>query len=920
MTPTPRKLLCEYLNNPIGLGTGIPRLSWQLHGHRPGLRQTAFQVHAELDGATVWDSGKIRSGSCSVIYNGPRAVSGQRILWAVRIWDEAGSLTDWSKMAFFEFGLLHPETEFKADWISSPLVGSTHVSAPVPLLQKRFSNASAIQSARLYATAIGLYEIELNGQPVTANTFTPGWSDYRKQVRIQTYDVGGLVRQGDNCLSVRLGDGRACGFLAYVFRRQYYTSKPAFRALLILRHGDGAQTVIPTDSSWTWRQSELLSSDIYNGEHADGRILEVLDRTDGWLPVCTGDIDLSPQLVSDPGPEIIRHEQRSAVDIHELPVLDVRFRYRYDFGQNLAGRCLLKVCGQRGTQVTLRHTEVLTEDGELCTDNLRDAQATDTYVLSGNVKGETWEPRFTYHGFRYVELTITPPYPMQQHYTDPRMAAEDQKHPLPVAPPDESTLQAVVLHTESSCAIEFNCSDQRINRLHKNIQWSIRSNLFDIVTDCVARNERLGWLGDFGPFAQTAFYYRDIFAFTRRWFSEMPAAQVEFKSYPCQLPAIGPGMGDGGPGWADAGIQVPWCYYVNTDDQRILQEHYPAMRAYLGWLEDECNDGIRCHPDYAGWQGFGDWLAMDQDTNSQPGELHSYRGATPSDLIGTAFLKQNAATLARIAEVLDRSDEAERFHQLSERTRQAFIKRFLHNDGCLISPTQTACILALHCGLEKEGKAEMILEQLVHDIELRDNHLSCGNVGAALICPVLTRFGRHDVACRLLRQDTMPSWLYCVDQGATTIWERWDSYTSEHGFGDIRMNSFNHYIFGAIGQWLVESILGIAADTNQPGFRHIIMAPQPPPGLRFVDGSVETVLGRIASKWQVERGRFHWEVVLPPNCQATLTFPTRDPSSIQETGLKTANKITQKTLSQNYFSVTSGHYQFQCRADAIAHA
>lgn len=905
-------LTCEYRTNPLGIDVTSPRLSWQMHTDRRGARQTAYRVLAasspeqlRAGDADLWDSGRVESDqSVHVAYAGPRLCSRQRVYWKVTVWDETDNANE-SAPAWFEMGLLK-RSDWKAKWVGAALVGGPRSTIPAPYLRKSFTLPGAVGSARLYVTALGLYECSLNGQVVGDDMLSPGWTDYHKRVRYRVYDVTDLLRDGENVLGAVLGDGWAVGHIAWGPRQQY-VDRPRLLAQLEITLADSRTIIVVTDRTWKHQFGPLLENDLLMGEAYDARLeMPGWDRPgfdDGrWLRVEVFD-DPGVALVAANGPTVRRIDELKPVS-DPVDRSDFSRRWHlFDLGQNMVGRVRFRGRAPAGTTVTLRFAEVLDADGSLYTANLRTARATDHYTFKGDGE-EVWEPKFTFHGFRYVELAG---YPGE--------ATRD-------------TITGVVLHSEMSPTGEFECSDPLINQLQHNIVWGQRGNFLDVPTDCPQRDERLGWTGDIQVFVRTAAFNMNIAGFMTKWAQDVADAQTARGSVPPVVPNIMPDMDDGGPAWADAAIICPWTIYLCYGDRRILENNYAVMTRFMQFILDASPGYIRCAPEYEGWPGFGDWLSINADT--------------PRDLIGTAFLAYDARLMAQIAAALGKRREAARYRRLFADVKKAFAARYLKGSKVhappappsrrrqmmdnadaisrgrlkamdygpipsqvfntdLFTPTQTAYVLALHFDLLPEKLRPLAVAELVADIERRNMHLSTGFVGAPYLPYALSNNGRLDIAYALLHQKTWPSWLYPVTQGATTIWERWDGWTEESGFQDPAMNSFNHYAYGSIGAWLYSTVAGIEIDPAMPGYKHIILRPQPGGGLTRACGRLKTLFGELVSEWKIEDGAFDWTVVVPPNTTATVHLPVMGERSITLNG---------QVVSGLVHEVGAGKYRF----------
>jgi alpha-L-rhamnosidase len=864
----PHSLRCEYLTDPIGIGATRPRLFWQLDDDRPGALQTGYRIlvasstdRLASDRGDLWDSGEVASAQhAQVVYEGSPLRSRIRAFWKVRWLDAGGEASPWSETASFELGLLEPG-DWTAEWIASPLAGGPRTSAPVPALRREFDVEKPVARARLYATALGLYRVEINGRRVGDHELAPGWTDYRVRVRYQVHDVTGYLRRGRNAIGALLGDGWYCGFIGLVKARERYGRRPAFLAQIELLHEDGSETRVVSDGQWHWHASPILEADIMQGETVDAR-RDLGDWTrpgyaeDAWQPV---DAFPGPGIALDAmvGPPV-----RAVREISPLgparrdPATTFPARWIFDLGQNMVGRVRLRVRGSRGSTVQLRHAEVLDENGSLYTANLGDARASDTFTLAGTGGTETFEPHFTFHGFRYVEVSGA------------------------LGPDAIDEVTGIVLHSDMEETGQFSCSDGDVNRLFSNVEWGQRGNFVDLPTDCPQRDERLGWTGDAQVFVKTAAFNMDVAGFFSKWLRDLADGQDASGRVPPVAP-VPPGIflaeWDGGPAWGDAVVICPWTIYRCYGDQRLLEERFDGMAAYLDFLDERFPNGIRSDPAVDPLGGFGDWVALDGTLRHE-----SRIGGTPKDLIGTAFLAHSAKRVADVARVLQRPEET-RYRELAARARRAFRRRFVTPDGLVAGNTQTSYVLALHFELLEPHEREVTGAALAHNLT-QHGHLTTGFVGTPYLLPVLTDLGRLDLAYRLLLRREFPSWLYpVVKGGATTLWERWDGWTEERGLFDPEMNSFNHYAYGSVAEWLYGTVAGLDLDPDPAGsgWRRARLAPRPPvhpglpedPPLTRASARLRTVSGCYEVGWTIESGRFRFDASVPAGATARVELP-----------------------------------------------
>ena len=886
---TVERLRTEYKVNPLGLDAPRPRLSWELRSTRRGVRQTAFQIRAASSAGDLragrrllWDTGRLDSGdSIHHEYAGPALRSGQRMYWQVRVWD-AGGASPWSDPAWWEMGLLAAD-DWRASWIEPGIADDpTASSRPSPMLRREFRLDADVRSARAYVTAHGLYELHLNGERVGDEWFTPGWTSYRTRLQYQTYDVTGLVRRGENAIGVVLGNGWYRGRVGYRNLRNVYGERLALLLQLDITTRDGRRVVITSDDGWKSAVGPIRMSEFFDGETYDARLKQrgwseprFDDRA--WAGV-RGARHSKDRLIAPAGPPVRRLGEIRPVRILRTPAGETVV----DMGQNLVGWARLHVRGEAGTTVTLRHAEVLDRDGNFYTANLRRARQRIEYTLRGGT-AETYEPHFTFQGFRYVAVD---------------------------GYPGELTLDAltgIVVHSDVSPAGELTTSSPLLNQLQHNILWGLKGNFVDVPTDCPQRDERLGWTGDAQVFARTAAFNADVAAFFARWLKDLAADQYRNGAVPWVIPDIvtqpdQPAAGSAG--WADAATIIPWTLYLQYGDRRVLEEQYPSMVRWVEFMRGRAGaDRI--------WQGqdwhFGDWLAF-ATTRSD------YTGATTGkDLIATAFFAHSTALTARAARVLGRDAEARRYEEEAAAIQAAFRREFVTPEGRVGENTQTAYVLALHFDLLPEALRAPAAARLADEVRQR-GHLTTGFLGTPYLLHVLTRFGYLDEAYTLLERDQYPSWLYPLTKGATTIWERWDGIRPDGSFQDAGMNSFNHYAYGAVGEWMYRVMAGIDIDAADPGYRHVLIAPRPGGTFTSVSASHETMYGRVSSAWKKDAGTFQLAIEVPPNASATVRLPGAQLSEVSESGQPLAGRegvlASRQDADAAVVEVGSGAYQF----------
>jgi len=877
-TTTVTDLVCEYHTNPIGIDIMKPRLSWKITSTETNVMQSAYEIKVTdktAKGKVLWNSGKTNSDkSVNIAYEGPELVSMQRVYWQVRVWDSNGKASDWSEPAFWEMGILKPEL-WTANWITLENEIKLDGSKPCTYLRKEFSTSKKVKSANVYVSSLGLYQLFINGKKVGNDLFTPGWTSYNKRIQYQTYDVTSML-QPKNAIGAKLGDGWYRGNIAWENQRNYYGDKLALIAQLHIIYTDGTSETFASDESWKAVTGPILFSDIYNGETYDAR-----KEMPGWSAVGFNDSswgkvavlnNSKAHLIAPQGPPVKAIEEIKPIKMLTTPKGETVF----DMGQNMVGWARLKVSGKKGDNVTLKFAEVLDKDGNFYTDNLRAAKVTDHYTLKGDGE-EIYEPSFTFHGFRFVQLIDFPGTPAIDNIT------------------------GIVIHSAMEPTGSFSCSEPLINQLQHNIQWGQKGNFLDVPTDCPQRDERLGWTGDAQVFSPTAAFNFDVAGFYTKWMKDVAADQLPDGKVPHVIPDVLKG-GGGSTAWADASLVVPWTTYLAYGDKRILEVQYPSMKAWVEYMHGRAGDDNL-------WTGdghFGDWLAFATNRSD-------YTGATTEkDLIATAYYAYSSGLLAKVAKIIGKNDDAAKYAQLSDQIKKAFVNEFVAPSGRLVSHTQTAYLLAIAFDLLPADLVSKSAAYLAEDVN-KFKHLTTGFVGTPLLCKTLSAQSYDELAFMLLNRKEYPSWLYPVTQGATTIWERWDGQKPDGTFQDVGMNSFNHYAYGAIGEWLYTYVAGIRIDEENPGYKHFFLAPHPGGGLTNAKATFKSIHGEISSAWKTEGGNMVYEVSIPANTTATVVLPSAsiDKVSVNNAALKDdKSKSAQQVGKTVKLNLGSGKYTF----------
>jgi alpha-L-rhamnosidase len=824
----PQHLRCEYLKNPLGIDVVQPRFGWWLEAVRRGEEQTAYQMLVATSRASLaegrgnqWDSGKVVShDSTQVAYAGKPLMSGATYYWEVRWWDKEGNASPYSQPARFEMGLLHRD-QWKGQWIAGG-----------GLLRKAFTLPGPVSRARVYVTALGYYALRVNGRKIGRNVLDPAWTTYPKRVLYRTYDVTAALKAGRNAIGVMLGGGWATQRVGGI--APYYAA-PALLLQMNIELADGRQVSIASDASWQTHSGPIVSDSVYNGEVYDARLEQPgWDRPGfaaaGWRPAkvvpgSKGEISaemmppirvadtLVPKSVTNPLPGV----------------------YVYDFGQNFAGRAVLHARGPRGTRIEMRFAELVRRDGLINRLNIRTAKARDIFILNGKGR-ETFRPRFTYHGFRYVELTGYP------------------------GTPSLDTIRAQVVHTAVSPTGSFVASNPILNRIQHLIHWSQISNLMSVPTDCDQRNERQGWMGDAQVSAEEAMMNFDMAAFYTNFIRDIRDAQKPDGEIPDTVPhKYGNYPAD--PAWGTAYPLLCWYMWQQYGDRRILQQNYEALKKYESFLEGRASDNVLRYSYY------GDWVAV------RP---------TPGALVSDFYYDYDTRIMASIAGILGHKADAQAYAGLEMKISAAFNKAFFDpSNGEYANGTQTANALPLFLGLVPKNRRERVLSHIANNILYQHNtHVTTGFIGVKYLMPVLTRYGNNSLAYELATQTTYPSWGYMYRRGATTLWELWQDKA------DGGMDSHNHIMFASVGAWFYRALGGIDQAHDTEGYRQVAIHPHIGENLRWVSATVHTIRGRVSSSWTHARGEIKLDATIPVNANATVTVPQ-------------SPEMTEVTISEN---------------------
>ena len=944
---SPVELRCEYRADPRGIDEVHPRLSWRVESIERGQKQKAFRIlvasRPELlskNKGDLWDSGKIAGDdTVNIVYAGKSLGSRQDCFWKVCVWD-VHSEPQWSRNAEFTMGLLNSD-DWKSEYITfrdtTPVWKDTQslYLPPARQYRKAFTvKEKSVKKATLYATALGIYELYLNGHRIGDAYFAPGWTDYKKRAYYYTYDVTPMIKSGANAVGAWVADGWYAGYIGFGLLtgigtektgRDTYGKTPALMLQLEISYTDGSSEVVPTDTSWKVsgdgpvREADFLMGESYDArKEAHGWDMAGFDDS-GWenaiLPSQNGSaladfyeysngqkpgdttviksrqVDLGfvrpAKLEAFPGVPVRPIEEIRPVSISS-PSNGV---YIFDLGQNFAGVVRLKLKGEAGSKIQLRYGEMLYSDGRLMNENYRKARSIDQYILRSDKNGEEWTPQFTYHGFRYVEISGL------------------------TEKPDKDAVTGIVLHSDTPLTSGFECSDPMANRLFKNIVWTQRANFMDLPTDCPQRDERFGWTGDAQIYANAATYNADVAAFYTKWLRDLMDSQRPSGVFPGYAPFPFQHGWDFGTAWCDAGVICPWTVWHAYGDTRIIDRCWPSMVRFLEWRQQTSKDFLGV----VHGNEWGDWLSIGEKT--------------PIDFIDTVYFAYSAELMADMAKATHRKTEADQYRRLFENIRKAFNTKYVHADGSLAVDTETAYALSIYMNLLDDGlrlKAGRILADKIERGETSDRSgMTTGFLGTRPLLLALTGTGQNSAAVKLFQSRKFPSWGYEVEQGATTIWEHWDSYTKAHEFGgedgnqNASMNSFSHYSFGAVGEWMLGDLAGIRSDG--PGYKKIIICPSLPAfggaqerePINWVKAHYDSIRGRIASNWRITGGRFELKIEVPANTTATVFMPAAGSGDIFENGQPLSKvkgaKFERMAGDRAVLIVQSGVYNFSSK-------
>lgn len=866
-------LKCEYQSNPMGIDRSQPIFQWKMVDSRRGAGQSAYQLivantfqEANHIETSMWDSGKIDSEqSVQVKYQGKPLKSGETYYWRVKIWDQDGKVTAWSEVASFEMGLLD-QTDWKAQWIARDTVNPGRSA----IMRKEVEvSGKKIERARAYVTGLGNYVFFINGDRVGDALLTPGWTHYPDRLEYQVYDVKDFLVPGKNVLGAILGNMWWSGGLGWSGGQKYSEGPLKFLLQLEVVYSNGKKQIFVTDDSWKWDNSPIYADHIYDGEKYDANLEQPgWDKTrfddSKWKPV--NHAVYEGKLTGPFAPPLKKQMELTPCNLTEPQPGE----YVFDLGQNMVGWAKVKIKAEKGDTITLRFAELLHDDGTVAQENLRTAKATDIIVSDGNEI--VWEPRFTYHGFQYVQVSGLKYKPAQNDLT------------------------GIVIHTDESFVGKFECSNEVINAIFKNVTWSQRGNFFAAPTDCPQRDERLGWMGDAQIFAPTANFNMNLARYWAKWLFDITDGQEkEGWVYDVNPPIVVSGPSK--PGWGDAIAVVPWLSYLYYGDKRVLEDNYDGIKAWVEYMVSKSKDYIYVwrENETSQWFGYGDWIAY---------------VPSPSKPIATAYFYYSSKLLSKIAQVLGKTADAEKYHDLSQKIAVAYQKVYWDNKKLNYEgATQTANLLPLAFGITPDSLTPKVVENIRSDVEAHDGHPTTGFLGTGYILPMLSKYGLNEMAYQMITKTDYPSWGYMVKQGATSIWELWNS-DKERPEG---MNSRNHFALGCVGEWMWNNVAGLNLIEEYPGFQRFLVRPLPVSDLSWAKAEYKTNYGKIIIDWQIINEMFTLKLTVPANSTALVELPgLKEGLKVYEgNGLVGTDKIEGITVSgDGIIAASAGTYLF----------
>ncbi len=898
----PEKLtISEGFKNPLGFYNSVPTFSWQLPVSEFIKSQSAYQIlvasSVELlkNNPDLWDSKKQKSTQSTFIkYKGTKLISRQKAYWQVRYWNQDKNVSEFSEVKTFELGLLN-NTDWQAKWTGlntakDSIKGVRNFLMHRPqYLRKSFQLPSSVTKARMYITAKGVFDVHLNGKDVSDDIMTPGWTPYNHRIETLTYDVTNFLQTGKNAIAVELASGWHSGRISRGRALYENFASPKILCQLEVTLKDGSKKIILSDESWKGTTNgPLRLAGVYDGETYDANF-EMPNWTSNnfntttWQDVETEEISKTVKLAPKR-----HHTVKNQTILKDVEIVSIKENSAvFNVKQNIVGIPKVKVPMKKGDTLKIRFSEMLLKDNTFYTKNYRSAKSTDYYIAAKDGVIE-YAPKFTFHGFQYIELS-----------------GYDKD-----AKPKTTWVQAVAQHSNFDKNGSFTSSHKKLNQLQSNITWGLRDNFFDIPTDCPQRDERLGWTGDAQVIAPTALFNYNTHAFWTAWLQSLRENQSEHKNG--LVPYIVPDViqnKNGSSGWGDAAVIIPWDIYKFTGDITVLEESYESAKKWVAYYQSK----VRKQPFLPKMHSFGDWLQPYPSKTLKKAN----RGDTPKDVIHAAFFAHSANLVSKIAAVLGKTDDEKKYKTLHKSVANAFENAFF-NEGRFTGTkqTQTSYLLAIHFNLLKPENKLKAQNYLLEEIKKADNHLGTGFLGTPILPKVLDNMGEIDLMYEILFKETYPSWFYSINQGATTMWERWNSFSKESGFNTQSMNSLNHYAYGAVGQWMYERIAGLSS--LAPGYKKIKIAPIPNTKfLTSASANVNTPYGKASSSWKIENGNFYLDVVIPPNTSAEIYIPKATKKGLLVNEQKFKENTNFKIIGSNKNSIhilaEPGNYKFQSK-------
>lgn len=839
----------EYRENPIGLTEKAPRFSWKIESDEKDTVQTSYEIKVtDENGKLVWDSGKkVSDQSVLILYEGEALADETFYTVEVTVADNHGNVE--SMEGSFETGIFD-NTVFKAKMITSDF---PEEETACLVFGKTFAIDKKVKKARLYATAHGVYEVTLNGQTVGDYRMAPGWTSYHNRLQYQIYDVTEQLVE-ENKIAITVGNGWYKGILGFYCQPNQYGTQAGAFAELHVEYEDGSKEVIATDETWAVKTGEIRYSEIYMGETIDTDAPEIKE---------------GKVVVKEFDKAVLTAQENEPVRITEKIVgkeliVTPKGEKLVDFGQIVTGVVEVHAKGEKGQKIVIRHAEVLDKDGNFYPETLRQAKSIDTFICNG--EEQIFRPHFTFHGFRYISVDGMEEFTADQFF-------------------------ACVTHSDIEKTGDFHCSNKKVNQLQSNITWSQRDNFLDIPTDCPQRDERLGWTGDAQVFSWTAAFNRNTALFYKKWMRDVAAESSLEKGVPHVVPDILDSYSSSA--WSDVAVIVPWVVYQIYGDKGILEENWKCMHEWVDYIKNNCGEnGL--------WQSgfqYGDWLALDKE------ESADRTGATDKYMIANAYYLYVTELVKKTAEVLGKDEEAKKYAELYETTLDAFRREYYTETGRIVSETQTGAIISLYFNLAREKDRKRILNTLLTNIGNHKNHLATGFVGTPYICHTLSENGAHEMAATLFMKEDYPSWLYAVNMGATTIWERWNSIKPDGTFDESGMNSLNHYAYGSVGDWMYRKVAGLSQ--LEPGYKRFQVKPMFVKGIEEWGTEFESVYGKIVANTSCKAGKIHVHVEVPANTTAVIVLPEKEEVHEVGSGVYDYEYDTETSLAVERFSMDS---------------